>query len=109
MEIGGYAAFGLAAAALAGTIATWVLAAGIASDLEASCPESRCDPAALGAEGIDDLDRYGMLRNTTIALGVVTGVLAAAGVTLLLTAPSDEGALVSLQLGPSYWGVRAHF
>jgi hypothetical protein len=122
MQIGAYAAFGLTAAALGATIGTWVTARGIADDIEGSCVDDSCDPSALGVDGMDDLDSYQTLRTTTIALGVVTGVMAAAGVTLFLLAPSsddpssegDTASLrslgqLSLRLGPMHAGIDARF
>ena len=87
---------------------TWIAARGLASDLEPGCSDGVCNPTSLGPDGVDNLDRYRTLRTTTIALGVLGGVLAATGVTLVLTDPGD-GDDVALELGPSYWGVHARF
>ena len=103
-------ALGLAGAGLAATIGTWVAARNLASDLEASCPDDRCDAALLGPDGLADLDRYKTLRTTTIALGVVTGALAAAGATLVVTAELDAAdEAVALVLGVGQVGIDARF
>lgn len=110
MPIAGYVALGLSAVALGATIGTWVTARGVAGDLEDRCPDSRCDPVALGQEGIDDLGRYRTLRRATIALGVVSGALAAAGVTFVLVAPADAGGTaVSVHLDPIQTRIDARF
>ena len=105
LPITGYVLLGVAGLGLAATVGTWIAAADLAGDLEGSCPDDRCDEAALGPDGVDDLDTYGGLRTATIALGVVTGVVAAVGATLVIVAPSDEqDGAVSIHLSP--WQVR---
>jgi hypothetical protein len=55
------------------------------SDLEAACPERSCPPAQY-----DELDTY-ETRRTIASIGLIAGgVLAASGVTLVLTAPSPR-------------------
>lgn len=75
------------------------LAIGKKSTLDEGCPEDRC-PAALHGE----IDAYETLR-TVSSVGFITGaVLAAAGATLLLTAPSSDSARVEVR--PSLAGAN---
>jgi len=112
LDIFGWVAVGLGAGALGAMAGTWIAASRTASNLEDDCVDGLCPPSRLGPEGIDDLDRYHTLRETTIVLGVVGGVLAATGVTLLITSSSDDdesGSEVSLDLGPMSMGIHGRF
>jgi hypothetical protein len=108
-HIGAYVALGVAGLAAIGTGITWGLAASLASDLEPSCPDDACDETLLGPDGVDDVDRYQVLRGTTIALGVVTGVAAAAGLTLLFLPSDEEGGSVAVRASPFGVSVDASF
>jgi hypothetical protein len=107
--IAGYALLGLAGACLGATIGTWVVGADLASGLEPSCPEQSCDPATLGSDGMEDLERYRALRTATIALGVATAAAAAVGLSLVLSAPSGSETAAVLQLGPANLGIDVRF
>ncbi len=99
----GWVGVGLGGAALvAGTI-TGVLALGQQSDLSDNCPDDAC-----GTPFHDDVDAFNTMRGVSIGTLVAGGVLAVAGVTLLLTAPSGE-AEVALRLSPRDAHLRIEF
>lgn len=79
----GYVGVGVGGAALVAGVVTGILVASRHSDLEASCnAQHQCDPARQS-----DIDGYNSLRPVSTVSFVAGGVLAAAGITLLLTAP----------------------
>jgi hypothetical protein len=71
-------------------------------DANANCRDNRCAPSEA-----DQVDSYNALRTVSSVGFIAGGVLAAAGVVLLVTAPS--GASAQAFLGPQSLGVRGRF
>ena len=102
----GWVAIGVGAAALAVGVGTGLSAKGKRSTLEESgvCVADSC-PSSKQAE-VDSLNTF----RTISTIGFVAGgVLAAAGVTLLLTAPSKSGPSAALQVAPTSLELRGRF
>lgn len=99
----GWIGVGLGGAALVAGTVTGVLALGQQSDLSDNCPENECE-----APFHEDVDAFNTMRGVSIGTLVAGGVLAVAGVTLLLTAPDGE-AEVALRLSPQTAHLRVEF
>jgi hypothetical protein len=97
-----FVALGVGAAGLTVGAITGVLAMRKHSDLEDACPDGRCPPGEQ-----NDLDAYRTLGTVSTVGFVVAGVGAAAGLTLLLTAPKREPETASVELGFGVAGVSA--
>jgi hypothetical protein len=105
-------ALGIGGAGLAVGTVTGVMALGVHSDLEASCPSGTCEPDNDDQRKSmeDDLSQYHTL-GTISGIGFGVGLAGVAtGVVLLLTAPKAEtsasAARVMPVVGPGYVGVR---
>jgi len=82
----GFVAVGVGGAGLVVGAVTGFLVASRHSDLESSCnAQNQCDPAKQS-----DIDSYNSLRPISTVALIAGGVVTAAGVTLLLTAPRSE-------------------
>ncbi|RYZ09870.1 MAG: hypothetical protein EOO73_03030 [Myxococcales bacterium] len=82
----GFVAVGVGGAGLLVGAVTGILVASRHSDLEGSCnAQHQCDPARQS-----DIDSYNSLRPISTVALVAGGVVTAAGVTLLLTAPRSD-------------------
>lgn len=82
----GFVAIGVGGAGLVVGAVTGFLVASRHSDLEGSCnAQNQCDPAKQS-----DIDAYNSLRPISAVALIAGGVVTAAGVTLLLTAPRSE-------------------
>jgi len=99
----GWVGVGLGGAALVAGTVTGILALGQQSDLGENCPDDACEPAFH-----DDVDAFNTMRGVSIGTLVAGGVVAVAGVTLLLTAPDAE-AEVALHLTPLDARLRVEF
>jgi hypothetical protein len=104
----GIAALGVGGVGLVVGAITGIVASGKHGDLETACPDNRC-PATVES----DLDSFRTMGTLSTVGFVVGGVFAAAGVVLLVTAPSDEGAdaaaALELQVSPTSVGARLRF
>ncbi len=86
MPILGWTAIGVGGAALILGGVMGGLAMGKHSDLTDACPNDACPPSEQ-----DNLDAFHTFGTVSTVGFIVGGVLAAGGVVLLLTAPSDDG------------------
>lgn len=80
------------------------MALGQKGSLDDECRDSVCPPSSY-----DAVDKYYATRAVSTVGFIVGGVGVAAGVTLLLTAPSktsDDGGSVAAWLGPNGAGLR---
>ena len=84
---------GLGGAALVLGGVTAGLAADRHSALEEGCPDSQCPP-----DLHDDVDSYDTLRPISTVGWIAGGVLVAAGLTLVLTAPSEPSSADQVSL-----------
>ena len=102
----GWVALGAGAAGLLVGGVTHVMARGEQSDLEDVCEGDRCPPRAQS-----DIDRYERLWQISLAGFVVGGLGAAAGATLLLTAPQERPVSAGVQpwIGIGSAGVKGVF
>lgn len=102
----GWVALGVGAAGLAVGVGTGLAAKGKRTTLDESgvCQADRC-PSAKQAE-VDSLNTFRTISTISFVAG---GVLAAAGVTLLLTAPSKSGPSAALQVAPTSLELRGRF
>lgn len=103
-QIGGWAAVGLGGAGIVVGAVLGGLVLSEESDLEARCPNRQCPPSAHDDANSFDAKRIG----STIAF-IAGGVFAAAGVTILLLAPSGSDAEASLMVGPGFVGLEGSF
>lgn len=71
------------------------------SDLEALCPTKRCTTA----EGVDALAKAEQFANAANGLLIAGGVLAATGLIVVLTAPSDDSDDLAVSLAPAPTGL----
>jgi hypothetical protein len=103
-RIAGYVGLGVGGVGLVLGTVVGLVAAGKKKDLEAEgCLDTHCYPTQQS-----DVDSYNSMRTVSTVGFIVGGVGIAAGVTLLLTAPSRrEG--VALWLGPSSAGLGGRF
>jgi hypothetical protein len=103
----GWVSLGVGAAGLGVGVVTGLMATSRHASAEDGCPNGKC-PA--GSQAADDLDAFRTLR-TVSTIGYAVGVVGvAAGVTLLLTAPSKpESAHVAPYIGPASAGVAGRF
>lgn len=86
---------------------TGALVLGKQGDLEAN---GRCKDNACGPSQRDDVDSYNSLRTLSTVGFIAGGVVAAAGVVIVLTAPASQPApRAALWLGPNGAGVRGSF
>lgn len=85
----GFVGLGVGAAGLGVGIVTGLMATSRYKSVEDHCPGRRC---ADGSQGAKDLDAFRSLRTVSTVGYVVGGIGVAAGVTLLLTAPSSTPA-----------------
>jgi tetratricopeptide (TPR) repeat protein len=105
----GYGALGVGALGLGTGIVTGILAGQRYSSAEEACPGRVCEE---GTSGAADLESFRSLRTLSTVGYIVGGVGAAAGVTLLLTAPTardERGASVSAFIGVGTVGVKGAF
>lgn len=103
----GWVSLGVGVAGLGTGVVTGLVAANKHASAEDGCPDGKC-PA--GSAAADDLESFRTLR-TVSTIGYAVGVVGvAAGVTLLLTAPSEpERAYVTPYFGPASAGVTGRF
>jgi hypothetical protein len=103
----GWVSLGVGAVGLGTGVVTGLMAADKHSSAEDGCPDGQC---AAGSSAADDLESFRSLR-TISTIGYAVGVVGvAAGVTLLLTAPSKpERGHVTPYLGPASAGVTGRF
>jgi hypothetical protein len=85
---------------------TGAMVLGKQDDLEAN---SRCGDNACGPSQKGDVDSYNSLRTLSTVGFIAGGVVAAAGVVIVLTAPKTQSPSAALWLGPSSAGVRGSF
>lgn len=106
----GYVGLGLGGAGLGLGVATGVMAMNRLSDAEAACQDHQCVEGSPGAEDAETFHRLRTVSTIGYALGAV-GV--GAGITLLLTAPSEPAGESDAQLSPCLGigsvGVRGRF
>lgn len=103
----GWMAVGVGAAGLVIGTVTGALALGEQSTLDDGCPGGDCPP-----DLHDEVDRFEAMRLTSTVSLAAGGVLAAAGVALVLTAsiPSETSAsTVRLRVGPTGLAVQGRF
>jgi hypothetical protein len=101
----GWVALGVGAAGLVVGGVAGVLAMSKHGDLEEACPDGRCPEAER-----DNLDGYRTAGTISTVGFIVGGVAAAAGVTLLLTAPKGrEKASLELRVGPATVSAAGRF
>jgi hypothetical protein len=107
----GWVGIGVGGASLLAGVVTGGLALDLQGDLRDRCPDEVCLESQAGPDAEDDIARYGALRSASIATLVCGGVLATAGVVLLMTAPSEEAAAVRVEVVPvaAGGGVRGRF
>ena len=94
----GWTAIGIGGASLVAGAVTGLLALDRKSSLDEGCVNFDCPPATH-----DDVDAFEALRIASTVTIIVGGALAIAGVTLVVTAPSDDepaAPSVSLRLAP---------
>lgn len=102
------AGFVVGGAGLAGLVTGVVflgMTAARSSDLEELCPDQRC----VTAEGQAALNEAELFANLANGLLIAGGVVAATGLVVVLTAPSDEPAAVSLRVRPGGADLRVRF
>jgi Tetratricopeptide repeat len=103
----GFVGIGVGAAGLVMGAVTGGLAVSKHGDLATGCQGGHCPPSEYGA-----LDSYHLMTNLSDAGLVVGGVLAAAGVVLVVTAPKpgrSQEAWVAPIVGPGYLGAQGRF
>jgi hypothetical protein len=91
----GFVALGVGGAGLIVGSITGGLALSTNADLEANCPEAQCGP-----EFFDDVDSLGTLRIVSTATFIGGGVLAAIGLTLVITDVATMDSSARLHIGP---------
>lgn len=74
------------------------------SDLEARCPNRQCPPSAH-----DDAESFDAKRIGSTISFIAGGVLAAAGVTIVVVAPGTSSESARLVAGPGFLGVEGSF
>lgn len=100
----GFVLLGVGGAALiAGAIAGGV-AVSQHGELSDNCTDNRCEP-----EQYDTLDGFGVTSTVSTVALIAGGVLAATGLTLVLVAPSGDGATASLTLSPTSLSLSTRF
>jgi hypothetical protein len=92
---------GVAAGAITGAA---VLSKQSKLDDDPGCADQSCPPALS-----DDVSSYNTFRTISTTAFIAGGVLAAAGVTLVLTAPKPEGAQTALRLSPTSVDLECRF
>jgi hypothetical protein len=97
---------GVGAAALVTGAVTTALAAAKHSSLLAQCPTGLC-PLSLQPKVQPDIDTYRTLGGVAVGGWVTGGVLAAAGVILIVTAPRTQAPALAVSpvVGPGFVGV----
>lgn len=103
----GFVGIGVGAAGLVVGAITGGLAMGKHGSLEDACPEGQCPSSEQGT-----LDSYHTLGTVSTVGFIAGGVLAAAGLVLVLVAPSDEAEpapTAAMQLGPTSAGLTIRF
>jgi hypothetical protein len=100
----GWVAVGVGGAGLVVGAITGGLAIQKRKDLEDNCPEGACAPEFHG-----DVDAFGRLRTITSLAIIGGGVLAAAGVVVVLTAPDEPSSQARLVLGPGSVSLSGSF
>jgi len=102
----GWVAIGVGGAGLVVGAVTGGLAIAKKNDLDDNCPGGACQP-----EFHDDVDSFQTMRLASSIGLIAGGVLAAGGLVLVLTAPteSDAGAAVSLHVLPAGLGLSGRF
>lgn len=111
-RIGGYVTLGVGAAGLLMGVITGGLAVGKHGELDDGCPGGTCPPALQGT--LDDFHTLGTVSTVGIVAG---GVLAATGLVVVLTAPSEPttepaavtGAALRARLGLASLGFDLSF
>ena len=101
----GFVGLGVGGAALVMGVATGVVAVGKHGTLAKLCPTGHCTNQQ------STIDSYHLMTNLSTAGFVVGGVLAAAGVVLVITAPRPEAgqAWLAPVVAPGYAGVQGSF
>ena len=100
----GWVAVGLGGAGLVVGGVTGGMAVGERSTLSDECPDKECGP-----DQHDQVDSYETLRVVSSVGFIAGGVLAAAGVVLLITAPDDAEQSATWFLGPGSVGLTGRF
>jgi hypothetical protein len=105
-----FVSFGVGALGLGTGVVVGIMATAKHADAQHACPGNRC---VAGTEGPGDVDAFRTLSTVSTVGYVVGAVGAAAGVTLLLLAPSRErtrrSAALELFVDPRLVGVRGAF
>lgn len=110
LQIVGFVGIGVGAAGLIVGAVTGGLAMGKHNELEDNCPDGQCP----GSQR-DNLDAFRTLGTVSTVGFVVGGVLAAAGIVLVIVAPSNDAggdaadAAVELEIAPAHVGARLRF
>ena len=103
-RVAAWVSLGVGGAGLLASGITAGLAASKKDSLSADCPDNACFPNAH-----DDADSYNSLRTISTVGFIVGAVGAAAGVTLLLTAPRNDQARLELQTGIASLRLKGSF
>jgi hypothetical protein len=107
-RIAGFVGIGVGAAGIAMGIVAGGIALGKKADLVTPCgPDLRC-PRSGGESLIHQVETYNTLRGVSSLGFIAGGLLGAAGVVLVVTAPAPKSA-VSIQLTPTGASVRGAF
>jgi hypothetical protein len=103
----GWVGIGVGAAGLGVGVVTGLMATSKHSSAEEGCPDGKCPE---GSQAADDMESFRSLR-TISTVGYAVGLVGvAAGITLLLTAPSDtQTAHVSPFIGLGSAGITGRF
>lgn len=101
----GWIGIGVGAAGVGFGLTTGLIASGQRSNLlDDGCEDTHCYTQQKG-----DVDSYNQMRTLSTIGFVAGGVIAAAGVTLLLTTPSESKAAAALHLGPQGAALEGRF
>jgi hypothetical protein len=109
----GFAGIGVGAAGLIAGAVAGGLAASKHSSIAGHCPNGTCPQSTqyTQAQFNSDMSAYNLLGSVSTASFVAGGVLAAAGIVLVVTAPSAPSARASLTpvIGAGYLGAQGRF
>ncbi len=103
----GWVGVGVGGALIVVSLTTFGVASSKKSDLDGICPDMVCRESQVGRGVEEQINSYDAFRTTSLVTGIAGGVVAAAGIGLLLW-PTDAGD-TQMTLGPGGMYIRGRF